>query len=229
MNRAYSITAALVATTLGCAWTLTACARDAASPPPASLAQWHPGTNYTLLPDPQPTSVASGKVEVNEVFWYACGHCYALDPTLESWKQEKPAYVEFVRIPVMWGPVQKQHAKIYYTLQALHRPDLHAKVFDAIHVDHNPLSAPEDADARALHLAFFKANGVSEKDFNAAYDSMTVATNLQRAQEATYHYGVASVPLMIVNGKYTTDVGMAGGTGELIALVNDLAASEKRR
>ena len=238
MSRAYSTTTALVVATLGCVWTLAACARDAepapirvaaANAPPPAIAQARPGTNYTLLAAPQPTGVAKGKVEVAEVFWYACGHCYALDPTLESWKQEKPAYVEFVRIPVMWGPVQKQHAKIYYTLLALGRPDLHAKVFDAIHIDHNPLAAQEDADARVLHLAFFKANGVSEKDFNNAYDSMSVATNLQRAQDATYRYAVASVPLMIVNGKYSTDVSMAGGTGELMAIVNDLAASEQRR
>jgi hypothetical protein len=55
-----------------------------------------------------------------------------------------------------------------------------------------------------------------------------VATNLQRAYDATYRYHVTSVPLMIVNGKYTTDVGMAGGTGTLLNLVNDLAASEKK-
>ena len=80
----------------------------------------------------RPASPA-GKVEVNEVFWYGCGHCYALDPALESWKAEKPAYVEFVRVPVIWGPMHRQHAKLYYTLQALRRPDLHSKVFDAIH------------------------------------------------------------------------------------------------
>lgn len=238
MSRAFSSIPTLVVATLGCVWTLTACARDAApapvrlaqtNPPAPGLAQWQPGTNYTLLASPQPTNVAKGKIEVDEVFWYACGHCYSLDPALESWKQNKAAYIEFVRIPVMWGPVQKQHAKIYYTLQALGRADLHPKVFDAVHRDRNPLAAQEDADARALHLAFFTANGVSEKDFNNAYDSMTVATNLQRAQEATYRYAVASVPLIIVNGKYSTDVSMAGGTGELIAIINDLAASEKRR
>ena len=58
---------------------------------------------------------------------------------------------------------------------------------------------------------------------------MTVAANLQRAQEATYRYNVTSVPLMIVNGKFMTDVSMAGGQGPLLNLVNDLAASEKKR
>jgi hypothetical protein len=34
------------------------------------------------------------------------------------------------------------------------------------------------------------------------------------------------VPLIAVNGKYTTDIGKAGGEARLIELINDLAASE---
>jgi len=237
MKRAYSITAAIVVAALGGAWVLNACARESSEPlrlaaaesAAKALEKWHIGSNYTLLPSPQPTNAKPGRVEVNEIFWYGCSHCFALDPVLESWKQTKPAFIDFVRIPVMWGPVHQQHAKIYYTLQALNRPDLHSKVFEAIHREHNLLAAQTDAEARALHLAFFKAQGISEQDFNAAYDSMSVATNLQRAQEATFRYGVSSVPLMIVNGKYTTDVGMAGDPGKLMNLVDDLAASEKKR
>jgi len=207
---------------------LNACARAAESPAKA-LEKWQPGINYTQLPSPQPTSVKPGRVEVIEVFWYGCGHCYALDPTLEGWNKTKPAFVDFVRIPVMWGPPHQQHAKLYYTLMQLKRLDLHTKVFDTIHKDHNFLAAQTDAEARAMQLAFCKAQGISEQDFNAAYDSPEVAANLQRAQDATYRYGVSSVPLMIVNGKFTTDVGMAGDPAKMVQLVNDLAASEKKR
>ena len=232
MKRAFSITAAIVVATLGCAWGLDACAREpAATQAPANpLASWTAGLNYAQLPSPQPTDAKPGRVVVNEVFWYGCSHCYALDPTLEKWKQSKPAFVDFVRIPVMWaGPMQLQHAKLYYTLMQLNRLDLHTKVFDTIHKDHNVLAAPKDEDARALQLAFCKANGISEQDFNAAYDSPQVAANLQKAQDATYRYGVASVPLLIVAGKYTTDVSMAGDPDKLTRLVDDLASSEKKR
>ena len=59
---------------------------------------------------------------------------------------------------------------------------------------------------------------------------MTVATNVQRAQEATNRYRVASVPLMIVNGKYTTGRRpWPAATAQLLSLINDLAASEKKR
>jgi len=214
----------LLAALLAGSWTLNAAAR---APEPA-LAKWKAGTNYQLLAAPQPTNVPPGKVEVNEVFWYGCGHCYALDPALETWKTEKPAYVEFVRVPVIWGPMHRQHAKLYYILQALRRPDLHSKVFDAIHQQGLQLAARDEVEARAEQLAFLGSQGVSEKDFNAAYDSMTVATNLMRAEDLTKKYAVANVPILIVNGKYSTSVSEAGGTPQLLALINDLAASEKK-
>ena len=218
---------ALVAlvTLVASGWALNACARSA----DGALDKWQAGTNYKLVPAPQPTSVGAGKVEVSEVFWYGCGHCYHLDPALESWKTGKPSYVEFVRIPVIWGPIQRQHAKLFYTLQALHRPELHTKVFDAIHQQGISLSAREEVEARALQFAFLNREGVTEKEFDAAYDSMSVAANMARAEEFTKKFAVASVPVMVVNGKYMTSVSEAGSEDKLIALVNDLAASEKAR
>jgi protein dithiol oxidoreductase (disulfide-forming) len=195
----------------------------------AAVGQWQVGTHYVQLPAPQPTRAAKGKIEVIEIFWYGCGHCYALDPTLESWDASKPANVEFSRMHVMWGPPHRQHARLFYTLQALSRTDLHTKVFETIHRAGNPLAAMNDAAARELHKTFLLANGVTEKDFDAAYESMSVETNLKRAEEATVDFQVESVPLLIVNGKYTTTVGMAGGPAQLVALLNALVASEKGR
>jgi thiol:disulfide interchange protein DsbA len=163
------------------------------------------------------------------VFWYGCGHCYALDPALESWKTAKPGFIEFVRIPVIWGPAHRQHAKLYYTIQALGRLDLHVKIFEAIQRGGKPLSAPSDQDARAMQMEFLKEHGVSEKSFNAIYDSMPVQANVQQAQNLTEQYVVASVPLIVINGKYVTGVGPAGGATQLLSLINDLAASEKGR
>jgi protein dithiol oxidoreductase (disulfide-forming) len=206
-------------------WALNACARS----PEAALEKWQAGTHYKLAPAPQPTNVGAGKVEVNEVFWYGCGHCYALDPALEKWKTTKAPYVEFVRVPVIWGPMHRQHAKLFYTLQALNRPDLHTKVFDAMHKLGMALASRDETEARALHRGFLTGEGVSEKDFDAAYDSMSVATNLARAEEYTRKFEVGSVPLMVVNRKYITSVSEAGSEAKLLSLVNDLAASEKAR
>jgi len=129
----------------------------------------------------------------------------------------------------MWGPAHAQHAKLFYTLHALKRDDLHPKVFAAIHEGGQMLASPDEVATRELHQKFLADNGVSAKDFNAAYDSMSVATQLKRAENLTRAYQVASVPIIIVNGKYSTGVNPAGGIPQLLNLINDLAASEKGR
>jgi thiol:disulfide interchange protein DsbA len=191
--------------------------------------KWKAGVNYMPLVPAQPTNVAPGKVEVVEVFWFGCPHCGALEPFIQSWMKNKPEYVEFVRVPVMWGPVHRAHAKLFYLLRALNRTDLDQKVFDTIHKDGNMLVSNDEQVTRKMQLDFFKANGVSAEDFNKAWDSFTVASGLQRAEQLTERYKVNGVPLIVINGKYTTDAGQAGGPGQLLQLINDLAASEKRR
>jgi thiol:disulfide interchange protein DsbA len=191
--------------------------------------KWKAGTNYAPLVPSQPTNVAPGKVEVIEVFWYGCPHCNHLEPFIQSWMKNKPEYIEFVRLPVMWGPVHRAHARLFYMLRALNRADLDGKVFDAIHKDGNMLVSNDEQATRKMQQDFLKANGVSAEDFNKAWDSFTVNSGLQRADQLTQRYKVNGVPLIIVNGKYTTDVGQAGGPGQLLQLINDLAASEKKR
>jgi thiol:disulfide interchange protein DsbA len=195
--------------------------------PAANIGPWVAGQNYVELRPAQPTNVGSGKVEVLEIFWYGCPHCYSLDPVLESWKARKPANVEFTRVHVMWGPVHKQQAHLFYAIQALGRQDLHRKAFDTIQQG-NMLAATSDPEARAKQAAWAKSQGVSEKDFLNAYDSMSVAMNLQRAEDLTRRYAVQSVPMLVVNGRYTTDVSQAGGQDQLLTLITDLAASERR-
>lgn len=194
----------------------------------AATSPWQAGVHYRLVPTPVAPTVASGQVEVTEVFWYGCSHCFALDPALEEWNARKANYIEFVRVPVIWGPIHRQHAKLYYTLLALRRPELHAKVFEAIHREGIALSAREDVQARAMQMSFLVRHGVSEQQFSGAYDSMMVATNMQRAENYTRELAVENVPSIFINGKIATSVGEAGGEAQLLKLIDDLAASEKR-
>jgi protein dithiol oxidoreductase (disulfide-forming) len=204
----------------------------ASLPPAAQLpaGKWQPGVNYDPVVPAQPTSVGPGKVEVLEVFWLACPHCYALEPYLRSWLKTKPSYVEFVRVPVYWQPIHRAHARLYYTLDALGRQDLVEKAFDTIHQDLEnhvpPLFGDSEDDTFRMQQQFAVKNGVSADDFAKAYNSFTVNSDLARADEITQRYRVEGVPLIAVNGKYTTDVGKAGGEQKLIDLINDLAAAE---
>ena len=206
-------------------------------PPAAQLpaGRWTAGTNYKVVSPAQPTDVGAGKVEVVEIFWYACPHCYALEPYLEAWVKKKPPYVEFVRVPVMWGPIHRAHAQLYYTLQALGKLDaLHERAFNDVHhlVEQQqlPLVAPgDDTETLRMMTGWAKSNGISPKDFTDAWNSFSVNKDLQYAEEVTRRYRVEGVPLVVINGKYTSDVGMAGGPDKLVSLIDDLVASEKRR
>jgi thiol:disulfide interchange protein DsbA len=188
--------------------------------------KWKPGTNYDVLTPAQPTNVSPGKVEVVEVFWLGCPHCYALEPFVEAWLKNKPAYIEFVRVPVMWGPAHRAHARLFYTLQALNRPDLFEKAFDTIQQKHEPLVAQSEDETLKLQEAFAKDNGITTDDYAKAYNSFTVNSNLQRAEQLTQRYQVQGVPLVVVDGKYSTDVAKAGGPQQLIQIIDDLSASE---
>ncbi len=79
----------------------------------------------------------------------------------------------------------------------------------------------------SAQLAFVKAHGISAADFTNAYNSFTVQTDLSKADDLVHRYHVDGVPLVVINGKYLTDVTMAGSPANLISIVNDLAASEK--
>jgi thiol:disulfide interchange protein DsbA len=205
--------------------------RLAALPPEGQLpaGKWVAGTNYKVLLPAQPTDVAPGKVEVLEFFWYGCPHCYALDPYLQSWLKNKPGYIEFKRVHVTWGEVHREHARLFYTLQALGKLDeLHGKVFDEIHQAHDELYVQGDEKATlAQQQRFAKANGISETDFANAWNSFGVQTNVQKADEMGRRYKVEGVPTIVIDGKYVTDVGMAGNQQNVIQIIDDLAASER--
>ncbi len=207
----------------------TSAASAATTSPPAL---WQEGANYTRIVPAQPTSVAAGQVEVLEFFWYACPHCYALDPLIETWKKTKPAYISFSRVPIMWNESHRALARLYYTLESMGKLEqLHAEIFKEVHDRGNPLVAGDpnnSAETERMQTTFVRKSGVSEDDFKKAYHSMPVDMALQRAEQLMERYRVDGVPTFVVNGKFIADVSTAGGPDRLISLVGDLAAQEHK-
>src|SRR4051794_11858378 len=163
------------------------------------------GVNYKLLQPAQPTNVAPGKVEVVEVFWYACGHCYLLEPKLEAWNRSgRPANAELVRVPATWNNMLKTHARVYYTMEVLGRQNLHPEIWRETNLKGNLLDTPECTES------FFSSHGVSKVDFQKAFWSFAVDSKIMRAEDMNRRYKITGTPTVIVNGKYVTDVGMAG-------------------
>jgi thiol:disulfide interchange protein DsbA len=212
MNRKLTV----LARSLLAAGLLLVAARGASSAEPVE------GKEYKLLKPAQPSEAAPGKVGVTEVFWYACGHCYLLEPKLEAWNQKGRApYVQLIRLPATWNPVVKMHARVFYTIELLGKPKLHDEVFREINVKGNRLDTPEKIEA------FFVAHGVSKADFQKAFSSFAVESKVLHAEDLNKRYKITGTPAIVVNGKYITDVAMAGGEDQLFQVVNQLAAREK--
>ena len=197
-----------------------------------SSSEWKAGVNYDVVTPAQPTTVAPGKVEVMEVFWLACPHCYALEPFIKAWRKTMPSYVQFVRVPVMWGPVQRSHARFYYTLESVGHADLVDQAFTYIH-DLDSQSGTESGLVSNSKQQSFKVqeawavqHGITASAFAQAYDSFFVNTQLQQAEQTMNAYQVQSVPFIAVDGKFTTNVEQAGSPNKLISLINFLAAWE---
>jgi thiol:disulfide interchange protein DsbA len=188
----------------------------------SATVELQPGVNFKLLQPAQPTNVAPGKVEVVEVFWYACPHCFMLEPKLEGWAHTgKPAYVDLVLLPAMWNNVLKTHARVFYTMQLLGKQNLHSEIWREINMKGNRLDTPEAIEA------FFTSRGVSQADFQKAFQGFAIDSKLMRAEDLNRRYKITGTPTIVVNGKYVTDVSMAGGEDKLFEVINALAAREK--
>jgi len=189
----------------------------------AEETEYNEGIDYQLLAHPQPVA-NDGTVEVVELFWYGCPHCYHLEPTLKNWLKKKPAKVNFIRIPAIFNnPNWQLHATAFYTAEVLGIGEkLHTPLFDAIHQKNRPLNT------RQQLMEFFAEYGVSNDVFNNTFDSFTVQTKVQRAADLTRKYEITGVPSIIVNGKYRTDGPMATSYENLMKIVDHLVSLEMK-
>jgi thiol:disulfide interchange protein DsbA len=192
---------------------------EAASAP--NTGRFRIGVDYQRLSPTQPTSSPPDQVEVAEVFWYGCPHCYHFDPTVEAWRVKKPEYVNFVRVPAVWNPLLQLHARAFYTAEALGKgAEMHSEFFKEIHERGNSLETEQKLQE------FFGRFGVDAAAFKTAFDSFAVHAKLQRADELNRRYRIGGVPTLIINGKYTTEGGQTANYDDLFELANALAASE---
>ena len=192
--------------------------------------QFEEGTQFQRLVPSQPTVGGADKIEVAEFFWYGCPHCYDFEPALSRWNASKPANVRFVRVPVTWNQTVELHARLFYTEEVLGRngviknPDAFREaVFREYHRRGNRLLS-EDSIRR-----LFERFSVSPDDFDRTWRSFEVDQKLRIARDLARRYSIASVPTMVVNGKYRTGAAEAGGFPQLIEVIDELIARENLR
>lgn len=216
-------------TVLLAALPLVACADDSDSAAKErALAQneagenFQAGTDYVVVEPAQPTD-NPGKIEVMEIFWYGCPHCYDFEPYLSAWLDNEPEDVAFVRLPAVLNRQWEVHARAYYTAEALGVLDeIHKPLFDALHKDNRRLMTDEQV------MQFFSEHGVSPETYQSTARSFAVENKLRRAAILPSRYGITGVPAVIVNGKYRIDARMARSWERFIDIINHLVAKERQ-
>lgn len=147
---------------------------------------------------------AQGEVEVVEFFWYGCPHCAVFEPYIQGWVKELPPQVKFIRLPASWNAGMANQQRLYFTLEALNRLDLHNKVLQDIHKNKIRLNSPEQIAQWA------SAQKINVNAWRTAYNSQAVTERAAFAQAAFRRFELSWVPAVVINGKrvlgFTPDI-----------------------
>jgi thiol:disulfide interchange protein DsbA len=198
---------------------------------------WTEGRNYFLIVPALHTNVPAGKIEVTEVFSYACPHCSDFRPVIKQLKAELPANAVFTQVPASFNPAEDwpMFQRAYATAQALGVADrANEGIFDAIWksgelavVDSqtNRLKSPLPTIQDAAKV-YNKLTGVPIDQFVAVSQSFAVDVKMKADDAYILHGQVDSTPTIVVNGKYRLNTESAGGANQVLQLVRYLVAQE---
>jgi thiol:disulfide interchange protein DsbA len=206
----------------------------------AAPAQWVEGQNYFRLQPPRPTSTP-GRIEVLDVFSYACPACNSFQPTLDRLKADLPASAQMAYLPAAFNPAEDWPVfqRAFLAAQMLGVAEQsHDAMYDAVWVKgtlaildpatHRLL--PRDRQPTIRDLArFYTRYGVTEDKFLAAANSFTVDSEMRRCDAQVKDDEVDGTPTLIVNGKYRLTPQSAGGFSQTISLVLYLVAQEEHK
>lgn len=166
----------------------------------------------------QPISTDNpAKIEVMEIFWYGCIHCYQMETPINAWAKKLPSDVYFKRVPGLPNPSWAPMAKAFYAMETLGVAEkLHTPLFDAIHKQKtlNP------TDEKAAIDWVTKQSGLDKLKVEQAFKSFSTNTSLNRAAIIFRNSGATGVPSLIIEGKYITSSTMAGGNDSALKVAD---------
>jgi protein dithiol oxidoreductase (disulfide-forming) len=189
---------------------------------PGTEGVYEAGRHYEVLP--VPVRVADPqRLEVVEIFSYACVHCFTFQSSLHSWLEDLPDDVHFVRVPAVFDQSWAFLAKAYYTAEELGVTDaVHGPIFEAVH-----LRNANVLDPAVLAGLFEERAGTDENAFLRVLNSPGINTRVRQADAQARSYRVTGTPTMIVHGKYRIDGRMAGSNAAMLDVVDFLLARER--
>ncbi len=190
----------------------------------AQAQNFQEGIEYVTLDQPMATEAGPGKVELIEFFWYSCPHCNSFEPEFKAWIQRQRNDVVVKRVPVRFRDDFEPQQRMYYVFEALGKLEpLHGRLFQAIHVERQPLNNAEQLQQWA------QKQGIAAAEFQQAYNSFGVVSKARRATQLQQAFKVQGVPSLGINGRFYTDGSLAGGMARALQIADALIAQERGR
>jgi len=149
------------------------------------------------------------KIEVVEIFSYACPACNTFEPYFAKWKesQKDVADIEVISLAAPGQGVWTLYAQVFYTLESMNELDRgHQAFFDAIHKDRKRfINEKQIAD-------FMETQGIDKEKFLKAWNSFSTKSSFNRGTELIVNqYRVPFTPAIVVNGEYLLSAQDASG------------------
>lgn len=179
------------------------------------------GQDYVRIPDAQPWQPLDGRIEVAEIFSYACHVCDQFRPMLADWARRQPDDVRVSHVPAAYR-AQDPFATAFFAAEAIGAiEETHTATFDAIH--RRGILARNATTAEIT--AFYRRLGVDTVRLAAAMDSPETRQKLNAAHDFLRLSGAQGTPAVIINGKYRVQ----GSTlGDILRITEALVASERQ-
>jgi thiol:disulfide interchange protein DsbA len=180
---------------------------------------------YDILENALPPIGDSDNVEIVEFFWYGCPHCYDLESPLTLWLDKQAKGIELVRVPAVpyethpWADL----AKVFYIAEQKQILDkVHTPIFKALHG-----SKKSSIPLGKFLVGLFAKHGVSQQEFVDAFNSFDILDKISEAEKLAKKYGVKSVPVIFVNGKYRLTSAKTGSYQNLVKVLDYLVNKER--
>jgi thiol:disulfide interchange protein DsbA len=184
------------------------------------------GTHFVRLPKPVPVSTGE-RIEVLEIFSYACVHCFEMEPHLSRWKASNPPKAQLKLLPLGGSAAWTLVARAYYTAEVLKLSEkTHRAFFQEIFEKRTVFDSPEKV------ADFYAKHGADRAKFLSTFNSFGINTKLNKGNALAQSVGVDTTPSIIIDGKFRLVIDRPAlasfaDVGPLINFVVEKASQER--
>ena len=183
----------------------------------------HGGPAYTQIKPALPTR-SGDNIEVVEIFWYGCSHCFSFEPHIKTWLESKPEDVVFRQVPGVLNSRWAVHARGFFAAEKMGvLEQFHTPLFNALHVKRRNIFTRDSLIDFAADL------GIDKKEFARHYDSNETEVKMKQAFLMARDAKITGVPALIVNGRYLISASSAGSFEAMLHTLDELIREERRR